>query len=411
MKNRRYTPTLLALSLGALLAGCGSVGPKTAQTPKDTSATASVIPPYHGGGYYKDDGPGANPPADLASLPDAVPRLEPLHRFANNAYRIRGRDYQPISDNRDYRAQGLASWYGRKFHGKPTSTGEPYDMYAMTAAHPTLPLPSYARVTNVENGRSVVVRLNDRGPFHPGRIIDLSYAAAYKLDILKGPTPVEVEAVLPEIAPTSFSAQAEGELTLPAPVAASMAAAAPAPAEAISAPVTASGAVFLQLGAFANPDTAERLMNRVAVKLSRDFPGVMRIETDGLYKVQAGPFANAVDAERAASGLREEFGLVSFKVLAPPPDAPALLPSPVASEAVAPALYLQLAAVSSGDAAEALAGRVRHRFGDELPGVASVVAGNLFKVQAGPFADAAAAERLALAYQRDFGVRPFRVAR
>lgn len=405
MKNRCFTPTLLALSLG-LLAGCGSLAPKTAQTPKDASATASVIPPYHGGGYYKDDGPGLNPPADLASLPDAVPRLEPLHRFANNAYRIRGRDYQPISDNRDYKAQGLASWYGRKFHGKPTSTGEPYDMYAMTAAHPTLPLPSYARVTNVENGRSVVVRLNDRGPFHPGRIVDLSYAAAYKLDILKGPTPVEVEAVLPEIAPTSFSAQADGEVSLPVPLAAE----ATAPA-APAAPVATVGAVFLQLGAFANPDTAERLMNRIAVKLSRDFPGVMRIETDGLYKVQAGPFANAVDAERAASGLREEFGLVSFKVLAPPRDAPALLPSPATSAAVAPALYLQLAAVSSGDAAEALAGRVRHRFGDELPGVASVVAGNLFKVQAGPFADGAAAERLALAYQRDFGVRPFRVVR
>ena len=203
-------PTLLILAIAAAVAGCGTAPTKTSQN-EDTP----VVPPYRGGGYYKDDGPGANPPANLAEIPDATPRWEPLHRFANDRYKVMGREYVPISADKGYKAKGLASWYGRKFHGKATSSGEPYDMYAMSAAHTTLPLPSYARVTNLDNGKSVVVRVNDRGPFHDGRIIDLSYTAAYKLDILKGVTPVEVEAVLPDVAPTSFSAQAE-ETAVPA---------------------------------------------------------------------------------------------------------------------------------------------------------------------------------------------------
>src|SRR5512137_2979192 len=129
--------------------------------------------------YYKDDGPGANAPANLDSIPDAVPRAEPLHRFANRPYTVFGREYVPATTLRPYRERGIASWYGRKFHGEKTSTGEVYDMYAMTAAHPTLPIPSYARVTNPANGRSVVVRVNDRGPFLHDRVIDLSYAAAH----------------------------------------------------------------------------------------------------------------------------------------------------------------------------------------------------------------------------------------
>jgi len=413
MKKLCFAPNLLVLSLGILLAGCSNLATKTAQTPQETKTTSSVIPPFHGGGYYKDDGPGANPPANLGLIPSAVPRAEPLHRFANNTYRIRGRVYQPISDARDYRARGLASWYGRKFHGRPTSIGEPYDMYAMTAAHPTLPLPSYARVTNLENGRSVVVRLNDRGPFHDGRIIDLSYTAAYQLDVLRAPTMVEVEAVLPDDAPTSFTAQAEGGVALPV---ASLVETPtpPAPASAVtqrSASGVGHGAVFLQLGAFVNPDTAARLMERVTVKLSRDFPGVMRLEGDGLYRVQAGPFASESDADRAAAELRAEFDLHTFKVFsradAPQPRGMAVAPPQVG----APALYLQFAAMSNSASAEALSVRVKQRLGVALPGISSVAADNLFKVQAGPFADAASAERVALAYQRDFGVKPFRVLR
>ena len=135
-----------------------------------------------------------------------MPRAEPLHRFANRPYTVLGRDYVPATSLRPYRERGVASWYGRKFHGQKTSTGEIYDMYAMTAAHPTLPLPSYARVTNPATGVSVVVRVNDRGPFLHGRVIDLSFAAAHKLGIAqRGSGEVEVEAVLP------------GEATLLAP--------------------------------------------------------------------------------------------------------------------------------------------------------------------------------------------------
>ena len=151
-----------------------------------------------GGGYYLDDGPGDGPPPDLERIPDAQPRAEPLARFANNPYVVFGKEYVPERSVRTFRQRGLASWYGRKFHGQRTSSGEIYDMYAMTAAHPTLPIPSYARVTNVATGRSVVVRVNDRGPFRPGRVIDLSYAAAWKLGYVEqGSTMVEVDAIVP----------------------------------------------------------------------------------------------------------------------------------------------------------------------------------------------------------------------
>src|SRR4029077_6570820 len=134
----------------------------------------------------------------LDSIADAVPRAEPLHRAANRPYIVFGREYVPATTLRQYRERGIASWYGRKFHGEKTSTGETYDMYGMTAAHPTLPLPSYARVTNVSTGKVVVVRVNDRGPFLHSRIIDLSYAAAHKIGIAqRGSGEVEVEAILP----------------------------------------------------------------------------------------------------------------------------------------------------------------------------------------------------------------------
>jgi rare lipoprotein A len=166
----------IALFFVFLLAGCGSTS----------------------GGYYKDDGPHERPPANLDRVADAVPRAEPLHRFANRPYQALGRDYVPMTSLQPFRQRGLASWYGKRYHGRKTSSGEPYDMYAMTAAHPTLPIPSYARVTSVANGRSVVVRINDRGPFKSGRVIDLSYVAAYKLGYIQaGQAQVEVEAIVP----------------------------------------------------------------------------------------------------------------------------------------------------------------------------------------------------------------------
>ncbi|WP_239700913.1 septal ring lytic transglycosylase RlpA family protein [Massilia sp. 9096] len=150
------------------------------------------------GGYYQDDGPGANPPAGLMDTPDAVVKYEPYARFANKPYAVFGTTYTPLITDEPFMQRGLASWYGVKFHGQRTSSGEPYDMYKMTAAHPTLPIPSYARITNVANGKSVVVRINDRGPFHSDRAIDVSYTAALKLGLLgSGSNQVQIERLFP----------------------------------------------------------------------------------------------------------------------------------------------------------------------------------------------------------------------
>ena len=176
-----------SLALAALaLVGCASA-PRPGSGSASRPAPGAVVDPAR-------DGPEASPPAGLEQVPDAEPRVEPIRVGGpNKPYEALGREYVPMTQDRPYTERGLASWYGRKFHGKRTSSGEPYDMYAMTAAHPTLPIPSYARVRNPANGREIVVRVNDRGPFHPGRIIDLSYTAALKLDLLRGVAPVEVQ--------------------------------------------------------------------------------------------------------------------------------------------------------------------------------------------------------------------------
>jgi len=381
---------LIAFAAAATLAGCASVSDKSAQKtqPAQTARGETATPPYKGGGYYKDDGPGRDTPANLEQVPDAVPKAEPLHRYANDSYKVMGKTYQPLAAEKPYKAKGLASWYGRKFHGKNTSSGEPYDMYAMTAAHATLPIPSYARVTNLNNGQSVLVRVNDRGPFHEGRIIDLSYTAAYKLDVLKGVTPVEVELVSADAAPDSFVAQAS------APIGE-------------ASPPAAGEAIYLQLGAYANPVSAEALLARASTKLSRDFPGVMRLEVGGLHKVQAGPFMSIDAANQAAERIREELDVQPIKVTGKAPVAAAT----IAPTAAAPGIYLQLAALSNSAAADALSAKVKARFGSELPGISHLAAGNLVKVQAGPFASADAAEQMALAYQQDFGVKPYKVLR
>lgn len=164
-----------ALALGLALAGCGSLLPG--------SRTAA-------------DGPPDKPPVGLERTPDARPRVEPIRAAGpNKPYAVGGRAYVPLTTDQPMLERGLASWYGRKYHGKPTSSGEPYDMFAMTAAHTVMPIPSYARVTNPANGRSVIVRVNDRGPFVPGRVIDLSYVAALRLDLLRGVAPVVVQRI------------------------------------------------------------------------------------------------------------------------------------------------------------------------------------------------------------------------
>lgn len=159
------------------------------------------------------DGPHPNPPPDLHRVPDARPRVEPLRVGGpNKPYQVDGRLIVPMTADLPLRERGGASWYGFKYHGRATSSGEPYDMFAMTAAHRTMPIPSYARVRNPANGREVVVRVNDRGPFVDGRVIDLSYTAALRLGVLAGVTPVEVERItFEEIRAGRWRADAGGD--------------------------------------------------------------------------------------------------------------------------------------------------------------------------------------------------------
>jgi rare lipoprotein A len=293
------------------VAACGSAPKQPVERPPAPSAAVPPAPTSSkpawmlkkGGGYYQDDGPGDNAPENLDAIPDAVPRAEPLHRFANNPYSVLGRDYAPLRNHQDFKEKGIASWYGRKFHGQKTSSGERYDMYGMTAAHPTLPIPSYVRVTNPANGKSVVVRINDRGPFHAGRIIDLSYTAARKLGYIgNGSTPVEVESVRPgttmvAAAPTEDPDPIARFANLPEP-----------PPPPTPLPAEARG-TFVQLGAFGNPDNAEAFRAHVAREI--DWAGdKLRTQIAGsLHRVQIGPYASRAEADQAAEKIRLALGV------------------------------------------------------------------------------------------------------
>ena len=217
-----------------------------------------------------------------------------------------GRDYVPATSLRPYRERGVASWYGRKFHGEKTSTGEIYDMYAMTAAHPTLPLPSYARVTNVALGKSVIVRVNDRGPFLHGRVIDLSYAAAAKLGIAqKGSGEVEVEAILPAGCPGRRRPRRRCRPSAPRRRASPS-------LEPVSVPIaSAEGGFVVQLGAFANYANAQTFVAHLANQIAPVGvePGVRQV--NGLFRVFIGPYPTRDDAKRVADRLRDALGVAS----------------------------------------------------------------------------------------------------
>ena len=284
-----------------LLAACGTSPPKSG-APSSSSPSPPSSPPTSGK-YYKDDGPG-EAPANLDSIPDATPKLEPLHRFANRPYTVLGQDFVPATSLRPYREQGIASWYGRKFHGQKTSIGETYDMYAMTAAHPTLPLPSYARVTNVATGKSVVVRVNDRGPFLQGRIVDLSYAAAHRVGIAgPGSGRVEVEAIIPGEAPILTAAAPLPPVTRVEPPP-------PAPVPTPATPTSAAG-YAVQLGAFQNYANAQNFLTHVQGQLAdaRVEPRVR--EQNGLYRVYVGPYTDRDEARRVADRITTAFGMAT----------------------------------------------------------------------------------------------------
>lgn len=223
------------------------------------------------------------PPADMDSIPDAIPKMEPLSRYGNpSSYRVFGREYSILKDDKGYKERGIASWYGSKFHGRRTSSGEPYDMYAMTAAHKTLPLPAYARVTNLRNGRSVVLKINDRGPFHDNRLIDLSYTAAWKLGIsAEGTGLVEVEVIdasAPEPEPQPLSLPQDSPAGLPA--------------------------LFLQVGAFGSNENARRLQSRLESELKTGVVIHQDIGNDTpFYRVQVGPIASVELCDNLADRL------------------------------------------------------------------------------------------------------------
>lgn len=242
----------------------------------------------------KDSGP--KQAVDVAHIPDAVPRHEVRTKAGNKSpYTVLGKTYTVLPDSKGFVEQGIASWYGNKFHGRKTSNGEIYSMYGMTAAHKNLPIPSYVRVTNLDNGRQVVVRVNDRGPFHEGRVIDLTYAAASKLGFVKlGTAPVRVEAV----GPGDQSATAQMAFVTAAPHQLSSASSsAPtvampkAPAPKHSAGYQLPANTFLQAGAFSNLSAAENLQARIDA-LTPLPVSVMPPVNDSLYRVRVGPIDN-----------------------------------------------------------------------------------------------------------------------
>lgn len=328
---------LLGVSL--LLAACGTMGGKppaaldgTAAKPAPQAATPKR------GGYYLDDGPGDRPPADIDAIPDAVPSAEPPLARANRPYVALGQNYTPMTAYQPYRAKGVATWYGRRYHGNKTSSGELYDMYGMTAAHPTLPIPSYVRVSNPDNGRSVVVRVNDRGPFHKDRLIDLSYAAAYKLRLTdQGSGLVEVEAIDTR-AKAAYAAAYRlrnskvspgGNVEIP--VAAAEAAPAepePAPAKALVEPAQAApeaartqpaveakvGGSYIQVGAFKRKENAEQLVGRLLRQNIVAEEQVRNWYNAGVYRVRLGPYANPEDVERIAAQIRQTLGISNLVI-------------------------------------------------------------------------------------------------
>jgi rare lipoprotein A len=245
------------------------VAPTTALPAPAPAAPPGAVPP---------------PPADIASIPDAVPRVEPRSALGNPPfYDVMGKRYFVLANAEGYKERGVASWYGPTFHEKNASNGDAYDMYAMTAAHKTLPLPAYVRVTNLANGRSVVVRVNDRGPFVGNRIIDLSYTAAYKLDMLRqGTAFVEVEALTAGTLSTTAAGVAP-----------------PAPA-----PLAPNATLYIQAGAFGVEDNARRLADRLR---AAGIPTVALREPAGvsrLWRVRVGPVADVAAYDRILSQLQ-----------------------------------------------------------------------------------------------------------
>jgi rare lipoprotein A len=326
----RILPAVIASAV--LMTACGTSGERrtliplpwpqrpAANHPK-VDPELPVQPPAGSGrgGYYEGDGPGDNPPPNLRDIPDAEVKLEPYSKYGNRPYSVFGQTYTPLLGSEPLVQRGVASWYGRKFHGQRTSSGELYDMYKMTAAHPTLPIPSYARITSLESGKQVVVRINDRGPFHSNRIVDVSYTAALKLGLLgKGSHQVELERVLPND---------RSKIATVRRMAASDAAAAPAPsqiaslmledrleqdsaavAESASAAPAPKPGFYLQLGAYTRDGKAEEVGAQLAqYGIAQETLEV--VQAGAVKRLYSGPFETRAKAQQAARAVPAGLGL------------------------------------------------------------------------------------------------------
>lgn len=271
-----------------------------------TSPPSAVSSSRKSGAYYLDDGPDERIPEGLIDTPDAEPRVEPYAKGPSRPYTVFDQTYVPITDNRPFVQRGLGSWYGKKFHGQRTASGEIYDMYKMTAAHPTLPIPSYARVTHLRTGKQVIVRVNDRGPFHSARIIDLSYTAALKLDYVQsGSAELEVERLLPE----EIARIQAARRTLASPATTTKVdeidtIVRSGSVTGSSSGVTEAGRFFLQLGVFSQAQNASALRERALANWPQDLPRPEVVQSEGLYRLHSGPFETRELADRAAKMLK-----------------------------------------------------------------------------------------------------------
>jgi peptidoglycan lytic transglycosylase len=275
------------------LSGCASTSQFNTLDQFEATSASNQKTALQSGGYYLDDGPGDNPPSNLDEIPDAVPKFEPLREINTRPYEAMGKSFTPMTSLQPYKKRGTASWYGRRYHGNPTASGELYDMYEMTAAHPTLPLPSYARVTNMTNGKSVIVRINDRGPFLSDRLIDLSYTAAHKLEIIEGGSG---EVIVESIIPNGYKNQ-------------QIAAAIPARKPVADERQSSSAETYLQLGAFATVHNARNYLTRIQQRLPSLGKTVGIKKRDGLFKIHAGPFTNLAMAQQAANTIQQRLAI------------------------------------------------------------------------------------------------------
>ncbi|MDI1360763.1 septal ring lytic transglycosylase RlpA family protein [Methylotenera sp.] len=335
---------LFILVMTALLAACGENPPlkstpkvptasapaKQSPTAPNNESTTKTEPKPGSGGYYLDDGPGENAPANIDSIPSATLKTEQPYKRANKPYSALGQQYTPMTSYVPYKKQGVASWYGKRFHGKKTSTGEVYDMYAMTAAHTILPIPSYAKVTNPANGRSVIVRINDRGPFKRDRLIDLSYAAAYQLRLIKqGSGLVEVETIDTSLealrkAPADSSIQTAATSqnilpenippsnTMPAAKTTAMEATPTVtPAITTAATSTLNSQFYVQAGAFKSEANGDLLQKKIQSLDLGENVGVANVYNSGLYRVKLGPYASRSEADVSAANIRRQLNIAA----------------------------------------------------------------------------------------------------